>query len=488
MKLIKKIAAIMFAFMMVFSLNTNAKAVEGGASTTTEGSITIKNAKAHETYTLYKVLKLDSHDPRQGLYSYLPENDAWKDYFENSGNTYMHLNGNGYVETSYTDDSAQELAQALIIQAKTIAATDPSIKKTVDVTEDGDYTVRDLSLGYYVMDSTVGTLCALTTTKPDATIVPKHEQPTVSKVIIENNKDVTQNSEKIGGSVIYQTTINVKKGAKNYVLHDKMHSGLKFDNVYQVHDSITDTRINIKTTDYSVVNSGLTDCTFEIRFNQDYFDRINQDTIITVTYVAKVNENAPINTAMENKTWLTYGQGQKTEEKTTKTYTFGIPVFKYTEKVPNQRQGLKDVKFSLYTDRPCSNDKVLKFKEKGNNYLYSEEATGTTDILTSDANGNFNINGLKAGTYFLKEISTLDGYNKLKNPIQVTISQADAGNSLITVEGKAENDGQVDVLNTSGSLLPSTGGMGTTLIYLVGGALVLGSGFVLANKKRAKAK
>ena len=105
--------------------------------------------------------------------------------------------------------------------------------------------------------------------------------------------------------------------------------------------------------------------------------------------------------------------------------------------------------------------------------------------------------GLKEGEYYLKEIKAPDGYNKLKEPIKVTVTKKVdndtkmvIGHSLNYKYGKNAGNGvtEVQVINETGSLLPSTGGMGTTLIYLIGGALVLGSGIVLANKKRAKAK
>lgn len=142
MKLIKKIAAIMFAFVMVFSLSTNAMAADSAT-----GTITIENAKKGETYTVYRVLTLDSYDAASGRYSYLPANDAWKTYFEGAGNKYMKLNKDGYVETKYNDSNAQELAQALIKQAKEIAKTDKTyspIEK--QVTADGDLNISDLPL------------------------------------------------------------------------------------------------------------------------------------------------------------------------------------------------------------------------------------------------------------------------------------------------------------------------------------------------------
>lgn len=485
MKLIKKIAAIMFAFMMVFSLSTNVKAVEG-----TTGSITIKNAKKGETYTVYKVLKLESYNPESRHYSYLPATDAWKTYFEDSNNQYMSLNENGYVETKYDETNVEQLAQALIKQAKEIAKTDENYArdytKTVtvkdgDLNDNGDLVFRGLGLGYYVIDSTVSTLCALDTTNPDATIQPKHAEPTVVKQIWNADKKrfVTENSVNIGDTVEYQTEINVKKGAKNYVLHDQMHSGLTYVYMHDVYDNIGDANIKLKTNDYTVSTETTDGCAFELKFNQGYFDRINQDTVITLKYLVTVNKNAPINTAMENKTWLTYGDAQTTEKKITQTYTFGIPVYKYT----GDNTPLKDAKFILSTDENCQDEsKTLKFtKNNENNYRYDSDA-GKTELVSLD-DGHINIQGIKAGTYYLKEIEAPKGYNLLKTIQKIIISE----NGSIELNDMP-NTGDVRVQNRKGSLLPSTGGMGTTLIYLIGGALVLGSGFVLANKKRAKAK
>lgn len=477
MKLIKKIAAIMFAFMMVFSLSTNVEAVDG-----TTGTITIKNAKKGETYTVYKVLTLDSYNPESKLYSYLPATEAWKTYFENAGNQYMSLNDNGYVVTTYTDAKAQELAQALIKQAKEIAKTDASIQTIANATSDGDLPIDNLSLGYYVIDSTEGTLCALTTTNPNATIEPKHVQPTVNKQIHDGENYVTENSVNIGDVVWFETTINVKKGAKNYVLHDQMDDGLTFaGTIYDVYDEISDANLKFKPAqDYSIKTKGLTDgCTFELTFKQGYFDRINQDTTITIKYCATVNESAPIKTAMKNKTWLTYGEAQKTDEKITKTYSFGIPVFKYT----GTDTELAGAKFILSTDENCTDStKTLKFTKNGEGKYRYDSTNGKTELV-SLTDGMINIEGIKAGTYYLKETEAPKGYNLLKKIQKIEILK----DGSIKLNG-VENPGKVRVQNNSGTLLPSTGGMGTTLIYLIGGALVLGSGFVLMNKKRAKAK
>lgn len=108
--------------------------------------------------------------------------------------------------------------------------------------------------------------------------------------------------------------------------------------------------------------------------------------------------------------------------------------------------------------------------------------TGTVTTITSPDSGKFKIQGLGAGTYYLTETKQPAGYNKLKNPVTVVIDND--GN--VTVDGA--NADPVKVLNNTGSILPSTGGAGTTMIYLIGGALVLGSGVVLVTKRRVKGK
>lgn len=100
--------------------------------------------------------------------------------------------------------------------------------------------------------------------------------------------------------------------------------------------------------------------------------------------------------------------------------------------------------------------------------------------VTTPENGSFTIIGLDADTYYLTETKQPDGYNKLSNPVKIVI----AADGKITIGDKTVD--QVEVENKSGSLLPSTGGMGTTLFYIFGAILVIGSGVVLITKKRMK--
>lgn len=367
--------------------------------------------------------------------------------------------------------------------------------KTVDA-ESTSVVFDKLDLGYYVIESTSGTACAIATTNPSVTIDNKHSNPSVNKVIetggrlFDNNQ---KNSVNLGEFVTYKTTIYVKPGAKNYVLHDEMNSHLEFYHFQDV--SGNDNRkfyANKKdgTSDYiitpDVVNGteGPKDgCTFHVEFTNKFYDTY-QETIdreelteIYVTYVAKVKDDAPINKPMKNTTWLTYGENSKTEKSETETYTYGIPVFKYT----GNDVGLAGANFILSTKSDVTENNALKFDPNVPSYRYTidqETGNGTTTLESPDG-GHFTIEGLEAGTYYLKETEAPKGYNKIQKPIKIEI----LSNGKIKVDG-VEITGDVKVLNNKGSLLPSTGGMGTTLIYVVGSILVLASGIVLFSKRK----
>lgn len=475
MKLIKKIAAIMFAFMMVVSMSCNVKA-EG------TGKITINPANPKEEYNVYRILKLESHDETSKLYSYTKTGDKWDEFIDSAVTEgYLTINSHEYVTfsaTKNTDADVREFAKKALAYAKEnhITAT-----QTVNTNaNDTSATVDGLELGYYLVGSSMGALCSLDTTHTEATIKDKNEKPTVEKKIIQGEQLVDKNSANIGEEVFFQTTINVKKGAKNYVLHDTMDSHLTYGGILQVHDNLH----NLADTTDFIVKSELTDgCTFEISFTDAYYaknrEAIDTGTLnkITVQYGAYVKEDAVINEPMKNTTHLTYGDKNKeTNKPETTTKTFGIPVFKYT----GDNTALEGAKFILSTDPECEEGTEIKFtKNSEGKYRYDTHGNIT---LTSLSTGRIDIEGLKAGTYYLKETKAPKGYNLLKGIQRIEILEDG------TIKLNNENCDLVKVKNNSGTLLPDTGGAGTTMIYLIGGALVLGSGVVLVTKRRVKNK
>lgn len=499
MKLIKKIAAIMFAFMMVVSMSCNVKADEGTTATTEKGEITIDKAIDGQTYTIYKLLDLESYDEPNNHYSYRPSTE-WKNFFETTeAKNYITVDENGYANWVKGADQA-EFAQKALAYATTNGIGNKGTAKASNNT----VTFKNLDLGYYLVDSSVGALCSLNTTNPSAEIKEKNGQPTVEKKVssTDGNGYGDSNDVNIGDKVYFQTIITAQAGAQDYVLHDTMDEGFTFTNNIQVMLNGS----KVENQDYSIYlkgtkNNKTTDgCTFEIRFTKDFCDKLKENDKIYVTYTAMLNSKAFIGinnndaSGNTNATKITYGANNKESvESKTQTYTYQIPVFKYTGigKTP-----LAGATFSLFTTE--TEGDAIKLVQKTGTQEYRLAIQGetgekeVTEITTTDT-GRFSIQGLKPGNYWLEETAAPKGYNKLKKRIKIAVG----AHGAITIDGNYNADGtvsggnleaEVGVENKSGTVLPSTGGAGTTMIYLVGAVLVLGSGVVLVTKRRVKGK
>lgn len=512
MKLMKRILAIVCTFVMIISMATGVNAVDNtsaAAATQPKGSITLENAVVGDEYKVYKILTLESY-VKDKAYSYKRNGDGW-DKFINStqGTQFFESNENGYVKlksTADNDTAARKIAIYAIGFAQanrdTVTPTKTVRAEATSKTETTKVVFNDLELGYYVVESTSGTACAITTTDPDATIKDRHDNPSVNKIIehggvVKDNHKM--NSVNLGETVYFETTINVKPGAKNYVLHDTMDSNLENFFVYEVYCNLP----NSKNQNTSLATTGAenekmvnvrpgafnsekpTDgCTFELSFTNLFYTTYRQQidrgelTKIYVKYYATVGNKAPINTAMKNTTYLTYGENNlETDKSETETYTYGIPVFKYT----GTNTPLADAKFILSKVENATEADAIKFTSNGAFYRYTIDQTngGGNTTLVSPTEGRFEIQGLEAGTYYLKETEAPKGYNKIQKSIKIEILE----DGSIKVDNNAIT-GDVRVQNNTGSILPSTGGMGTTLIYVVGSILVLASGIVLFSKRK----
>lgn len=526
MKLIKKIAAIMFAFMMVFTLSSNVNAEE----TTGTGQITINGAIPGESYTIYKVFDLESF--KDDNYSYKVTNDKWKDFFKNGeGKNYVDINDYDGITWKNEKTAAQEEKEN---QAKELAPKMLKFAKhtngisgtTATADNTGHVEFKNLELGYYLVDSSVGALCGLNTTATQVTIDEKNQKPTLNKyvnlLLHEPNKAdkaslIKNTTKEIGDYVYFTAEIDNFKGAENLVFTDIMDIGLSLsviNNVVhpQVHlvkrtakDTVADTDIvELKlgeSQDYVTTYEKIGEKDkFTLKFTDSGYAKLEQyynDYVLRISYYATVNKNAKINN--ENTATLKYGNNPNVIKSNAYVGVLSIPVFK----TKTDNTALPGAEFSLYTTLNDANNDVNAIGFKHDDALkeiYRKATDGESDTvykITTNGTGKFEFYGLKEGDYYLKEIKAPDGYNKLKEPIKVTVSKIEnnttkevTGYSLYYTYGKNSDDGvtEVQVINETGSLLPSTGGMGTTLIYLIGGALVLGSGIVLANKKRAKAK
>lgn len=398
----------------------------------------------------------------------------------------------------------------------------------------GTATINVTGEGYYFVNTSLGALTSLNTlTGNTVKIKEKNTEPTVDKEVQEDSKVNDdgngwgdKNTADIGQVVNFKSTITVAKGAaKSIVLHDTMSTGLKFINVTDGNDEAKANNLKV-TVNGTVVNSGedtwqliypATDddeltstpaCTFDVKFADAFIEKILKEGLsdavnsveIIVEYSATVTAEAVIgNEGNKNETHLSYGDESKVTSTTdtTTTYVYEFNIFKYTG-VNESEVALPGADFVL---SKVEGEKTLYAQVvEGKLVGWSENKDGENVKLTSNDNGYISIKGLDAGTYSLEETKAPDGYNMLEKPITVVISQPDENNvngGVVTQDGVAtstmgENDSAVvnvvKVENKSGTLLPSTGGIGTTIFYVVGGILMLGAVILLITKKKMGSK
>lgn len=485
MKHIRRTLALLLAAALMLTLSIAAFA-DGTADT---GSITINNAVKDKTYTIYRIFDLNSHNEDYTAFNYTV-NASWADFFKEgaAGLTYVTIDELGYVTWNNGTDAA-EFAKAAIQFAKGSNITNDGQQTASDST----VTFGNLPLGYYLVQSDLGVLCALDTTKPDVTIKEKNSAPTVEKKVRENDAYGKTNDANIGDVVTFQTTINVLDGApKSYVLHDKMSEGLTFNK-----DSVT-VKVNdseFAASNYTLVTEDLDDgCTFEIQFHDVTTGEVTANVlkpndVVTVAYTATVNENAVIaGEGNPNETWLKYDNTAESNHSTTRTYVWEMTVVKFTKKGDTE-MNLAGAEFVLYRDNNGTKEYVTAKNGKVTGWVQaadvSEVPAGATVFTTPD-NGTFTISGLDSGTYYLEEIKAPAGYNMLKDPVTVVIeTTSDASTGAMTATVRyGSSTGNVKVENQTGTELPETGGIGTTIFYIIGSLLAVGAVILLVTRKR----
>ena len=479
----------MCIFIMVISMATVVEAVD------TNGKVTVTNVKPGETYKIFKILTLESFDETKRAYSYIRNGDSWDGFINSSAaRNYIDINNDGYV--TFKDDQKNEIgARNFGLLAMEYAKKNniPSIKTAI--ASDKKVVFENLQLGYYLVETSAGTACSIDTTHPEVEIRDKHASPSVSKLFanggtISNNKK--RNSMNRGDNVFFETIINVKPHVTNYCLHDYMDSYLKYNSVLKDGIAYYSNEKNesqkrktlVKGTDYVATTKTNDGCNFHVTFTKAFYEKYQADidsgdlTQIYIKYLVKLSDDAPIDIPLVNTSYLTYGENSRTEESKTETFTYSIPIFKYT----GYNKALAGAKFILSKDSNPTEDNALKFVQSGSNFDYNSKSGNIT--LTSYSDGKINIKGIQADTYYLKEIEAPKGYNLIKTPIKIVVTSDTDGKGVVKVDNEVVD--QVNVLNNYGSLLPSTGGMGTTLIYAIGCILVLSSGVVLFLKRRTK--
>lgn len=458
MKSICRMTAMLLVMLLLVTLAPTALAAESG-------SITVENPKEGEVYTAYLIFDV-AYNTDQSAYSYTIAADSqWMAAVQGyAGVTLSQAVTDGAGDTYYIVTKNDSFSAAAF--AKTLQdAMDGKTGTTLTVSG-GKASATGLALGYYFVSSTNGALCNLTTTTPDATIYDKNDVPfekTADDVSVEVGQTVNFTIEgKVPDTTGFDTYI--------YEISDTMTAGLTFGKDVQVYvdGALQTEHITLTNTP---ADEGATGFTLAINVMQ-LQDKVSKQ--IKVTYSAVVNENA-VSTVQQNDATLKYSNDPTDSTKYTeipddvKLYTAKIVIDKYESE--NESKKLSGAQFVLMN----SSSAFYAYDAANDSVSWVAEQNDAT-VVTTDDSGAAAFIGLEDGTYELKEIEAPAGYNLLTEAIEITIAGSDADVTTLTVEA--------DVANATGSQLPSTGGIGTTIFYTLGILLMAASAVLLVVKKR----
>lgn len=452
MKSMKKLLAVALVFVMIAALSVTALAAETVTITVTEPSDK-GDATTPETYTAYKIL---SAVKTAELAADGPISDG------DEGITYYTTAANAALLGSYFTfaDSKIDDAAVKVVKATTITANDqtsaagllaiakansfPSTAVTV-----GQATTLDI--GYYVIESSLGTQLILITT--DMEIAQKNYYPSFTKAFDETPAgDTADSNAAIGDTIEYVITVTVPPTVnKSVFIEDTLDAGLSYNS-----DSLTSTPTGVTA---SVDGQKIT---FEVPTSL----KGTEDVTVTIKYTATLTSAAVSGTVYKNTAVLKYSNFVSTPQET-ETITNKLTVSKIKKGTTTRLDG-------AVLQLQDANGNVLKLVGSGTSYrLAIGDEAGAVETFTSSKDAATVIEGLDSDlSYKVAEIEAPDGYNPLEEP---KVVEANPGNDLA-----------IEIENSAGTVLPSTGGIGTTLFYVIGAVLVLGAGVVLVTKRRVR--
>ena len=495
MKHARKLASLLLALVMVFALAATAFAqdVQGTGGT---GSITISNAAKGETYTIYKLFDATVHVGADVT------SIAYTGTVPTGLETYFSADENNYISATPDATDGANMSDGLKAALKTW--TENAIETAHAESDGTTLNFKGLAYGYYVVTTTQGTqVISVDSTMPDVTIFDKN-----SATPTNLNKKADVNDVSIGDTVTY--TVSFK--TSNYY-----GAGTEAKEIvsYTIEDTLPDFLNNVTVTSISVNNDAIRDqtgATPQFDSNKkiviDWYDEVNKQFLydngatVTITYTAVVTENAAIdgdgNTNDVTLKWTTKDSDQpvprEIKEKET-IYTYAIALKKVNDKGVALSGAIFEFPFYVKSTADADGAYIYAGTEAGENL---------TKQITTPADGVIIVKGVKTDSYTITEFKAPDGYNKLADPVTVTAVKT-GGTTTSKIVYLDENGKETDettnttkvevniakiaatavvVVNKAGTELPSTGGMGTTLFYVLGAVLVVGAGVLLITKKR----
>ena len=518
MKRMKRIMALMLAAIMMMAMSVTAFAA-GGATGTHTLTVNVKSttpaqALKGQTINLYKLFDVtESGTTESKNYAYTVNTETgYKDAIKSAlGTSFTGTTDEEYAAAVLalkdTEGAVQKFANDFTAEAltKKLSATANSGK----ITEENktSYTFENLAAGYYLVYVTGGKeiqSSLVTVDETTTTVNLKTEAPSITKTADKETAEIGQVVKYTVTGAIPDTT---GYDQYQYIIHDELSKGLDFVNDANgtaLEEGATTVTVAVafgeEIADASKAPTTATlDSTNKKKMSLDLSEWVranqtNKGKAFTVTYYAKVNKDAVV--TEKNNAQLEYGNNPKETTKTTpseaKTPTYPLDILK---KEKTSEKELAGAKFSLYTTEADAKAGTNAITVSGSDGKYVVDPTSKNTVFESVAsiegeNYNLHVNGLKAGDYWLVETEAPAGYNKLTAPIKVTIKKsadADVNNWTISKDGVDEKDKIIDIENSTGSLLPSTGGRGAIAFAVIAALLVFGVAVSFIRDKRKEA-
>lgn len=428
-----------------------------------------------------------------------------------------------------TENDARDVASKCTLSATKACDDVTSVGETATITglADGYYIVKDVTDLATKDDANSAYIVQVA---GDTTVAIKNAKPTVDKQVLDETTDAEEGANEgwgesadhaINEQFQFKLTATVPKNDdlkayKSYQLQfeDSMSAGVTFEDIKSVTVKSGNAEKTLTPADYTetaTTASSKDGLSWTLKID-DLKTKLPENVVlgeneiqVEVVYNAHLNENAVVSKTSNdnigaadinnNKVDLVYsnnpdstGKGDKDTGKTPEDYvyvfTYGVDNTKYKNSIAEENK-LENAGFKLYDEAGTTEIKLAYDDTKK---VYYPTTAGTGAEMKSAADGKFNIIGLDAGKYVLKETSTPAGYNTCA-PINIVISAVHKENTdgtSVKLDLAGSENMTNAVINKSGSSLPSTGGIGTTIFYVAGGVLVVGAGVLLITKKRAK--
>lgn len=538
MKHIKRAAALVLAVMLSLCLSLTAF-----AATETSGTLTVTGkGLTGKTVTAIRMFTANVNDGEEGnlngFDSYSLE-DAWLGFFKDASRIEAVKTAGKITDANPSDQDMKDAAVAYVksldeTQRASLAhdaqnwvrdtqhknsfsdlteTSKAAIADTTDSTK-GVATITNLTSGYYLVfpemgstgDNSRGTdamLVNIPKNKGNTAATIKSTYPTVDKKVqtTDGGDFKTDGNAQIGDKVTYQLTATVPDMTDydkyTFKFVDTLTKGLSYvDNSVSV--KVGDTAITTGyTATYDAESKTLTVAFEDLKTtNKGENATVAAGDVITVTYNAYITADAAVTDPATNKVHLEYstnpdgsGKGESTPSES-KVYTYPIEIFKFY-KDGEVEKGLANATFKLSTskDSTAAGIDLVKDTTPENSYhVKGEGETSTATEVTTPEGGKITIRGLKAGTYYLHEITAPTGFNKLTHPVKIEITadendQSKATYKINDVANAGENSHQVKVENMKGTMLPETGSFGTIGLTILGVAVVLLGVFAPKKKK-----